>query len=511
MTSWNPSTRLRWTPAIITAVAVGCCVAIAAPASAKEANSLLQGVVEVVVTSNPPNLAAPWQRAGPETSWGSGVIIEGDRILTNAHVISDQVMVEVRRAGHGRRYSARVEHVCHVCDLALLTVPDSAFFDGAEPLPIGELPSVQQAVDVYGFPMGGDGISVTSGIVSRIAIDLYSHAWSHLLLVQVDAAINSGNSGGPAISGGRIVGIASETLNDAENIGYIVPAPVIEHFLEDVKDGLFDGFPSLGIFAQELENQALRQQLGLAKRLGGILVTAVWKRGSSAGILKPGDVLLAIDGVPVQEDNRIELDGGVRVHTTYLAQRVQVGSLIELSFLRKGQEHTESIVMKSPPPMVRSGRDDPEPPYRIFAGLVFQPLTLRYLEGFEGLPKNLYSYVSDPTARDMEMLVPVRSPGHRREVVVLTGILRTEMNRGYEQFEDSVVFAVDGTPVRDLNHLSQMLDHGPGDFATITLEQGDVIAVDRFEAANQSSEILSRYQVARDRSSDLEVPASYGE
>ncbi len=65
--------------------------------------------------------------------------------------------------------------------------------------------------------------------------------------------------------------------------------------------------------------------------------------------------------------------------------------------------------------------------------------------------------------------------------------------------------------MRDLNHLSQMLDHGTDDFATITLEQGDVIAVKRSEAATRSSETLSRHQIASDRSPDLEVPASFRE
>ena len=75
---------------------------------------------------------------------------------------------------------------------------------GSEALEIGELPALQQAVEIHGFPVGGSGLAITSGIVSRIAVDHYAHSLTRLLLVQVDAAVNSGNSGGPALSDGKV-------------------------------------------------------------------------------------------------------------------------------------------------------------------------------------------------------------------------------------------------------------------------------------------------------------------
>ena len=165
----------------------------------------------------------------------------------------------------------------------------------------------------------------------------------------------------------------------------------------------------------------------------------------------------------------------------------------------------------SPRPMVRLGNYDQDTPYRIFAGLVFQPLTLQYLWLFENLPEALSRFIADPTVSDYEMLVPERVPAGRREIVVLTGVLRAEMTRGYEQFEDQIIFAVDGTPVRDLKHLSQLLDHGTGRLTTITMQRGGMIAVRRSEAATLGPEILTRYQVGKDRSPGLGVPARYKE
>ena len=119
---------------------------------------------------------------------------------------------------------------------ALLTVSDDEFWEGVSPVEFGDLPALQDAVTVVGYPIGGDTISVTSGVVSRIEILSYVHGSTELLGLQIDAAINSGNSGGPAFNDkGRCVGIAFQSLKheDAENIGYVIPTPVIGHFIQD--------------------------------------------------------------------------------------------------------------------------------------------------------------------------------------------------------------------------------------------------------------------------------------
>ena len=107
------------------------------------------------------------------------------------------------------------------CDVALLTVDADAFWAGLRPLEFGGLPRLQDAVAVVGYPIGGDTISVTSGVVSRIEVLSYAHGSTELLGIQIDAAINSGNSGGPVFnSRGECVGIAFQSLTgDAENIG----------------------------------------------------------------------------------------------------------------------------------------------------------------------------------------------------------------------------------------------------------------------------------------------------
>ena len=162
-----------------------------------KASIIKESIVKIYTVANLPNYQEPWNTSTAQFS-GSGSVIVGNKILTNAHVIADSTFLEVKRYGHTKRYSATVINVSHDADLAIIEVKDPEFFSGATPLELGSLPTTQEEVVVYGFPTGGDTLSVTKGVVSRIEHQQYAHSSEYMLSVQIDAAINPGNSGGPS-------------------------------------------------------------------------------------------------------------------------------------------------------------------------------------------------------------------------------------------------------------------------------------------------------------------------
>src|SRR4030095_10493684 len=93
------------------------------------------------------------------------------------------------------------------------------------------------------------------------------------LRMQIDAALNPGNSGGPALTEGKGVGVSSQVMQGAENIGYVIPVEEVMTFLEDVHDGKYDGKPQLYCEMQTVENEALRAKWRLPQGVGGALVT----------------------------------------------------------------------------------------------------------------------------------------------------------------------------------------------------------------------------------------------
>ncbi|MFZ1866325.1 MAG: serine protease [Polyangiales bacterium] len=473
---------------IAAAMLAGAIVWACPPSADARDTSVTSSVVQVFVYSDPPDLAVPWQTLGTEPFSGSGVIIDGRRILTNAHVVEDAVGIEVKRADGSETFPATVTFISHDADLALLSVSDDRAFAGARPLAIGQMPKLLQEVEVWGFPEGGATLSITSGIVSRIEVGPYAQTGQRLLSAQIDAAINSGNSGGPVINQGAIVGIAMQTLEGAENVGYMIPAPIIRHFLEDVNDGRYDGFPSLGIRVQDMESGAQRLAAGMDPSQTGALILRIDYGGPAYAMLRPDDVLLEVEGHPIANDLTVAWPGIGRVNFTMVPQSHQIGDRIDVRILRDGKQMTKRIELTPHKPLVPGRRTTERPRYLVFGGLVFQPLSRDYLEYFDKAPPNLLSI---PWNRDVTE--------ERQEAILMQRVLPNPVNRGYQNWEDEVVDRVNGVVPRDMKHLAQIIDEARGRWLFVRMEDGHRITLDLQAARRAHEEILDAYGIAQDR------------
>jgi len=458
------------------------------PGHAEDA-SIASSVVQLSVYSDPPDLATPWQTDGTTLYYGSGVIIEGRRILTNAHVVESAVGIEVKRADGSERFPAKVVFISHDADLALVEVENPRFFENAPAIPIGDMPKLQQEVVVYGFPIGGVTLSITSGIVSRVEIDAYMQSRRNLLSVQIDAAINEGNSGGPVVSDGAVAGIAMQGMDDADNVGYMIPSPVIRHFLEDVADGRYDGFPLLGIDVQDMESAAQRRAARMGPSATGALVTRVDYGGPSYGVLRPRDVLLAIDGRGIANDLTVSWPGVGRVDYEVISQSKQIGETVTATILRDGTKMKKTIKLTPHSPLVPGRRTTEWPRYFQFAGLVFQPLSEELIDEPDAVyPDSLnYAVVNNLVTKA------------RREIIVLGQVLPHGVNRGYQEWGGETVRLVNGVVPRDLKHLSSIIDQAQGKWLRIVTGDGWVLTLDLDAARRANRQILDDYGISEDR------------
>ncbi len=226
---------------------------LAAPPNGKIQNSL----VRITATEVEPDYKAPWNSGGIQRGIGAGFVISGDRIMTNAHVVSNSRYLTVEREGDPNKYPASVFFVAHDCDLALMEVASPDFAKNMAPLTFGGIPELESTVSAYGYPIGGQRMSVTTGIVSRIDFQLYTHSSiDQHLAIQISAQINPGNSGGPVMQDGKVVGVAFQGYSGdvAQGVAYMIPTPVINRFLKDVEDGHYDRYVDLGITYSKLQN-----------------------------------------------------------------------------------------------------------------------------------------------------------------------------------------------------------------------------------------------------------------
>ena len=465
-----------------------------------EVQDVREAIVKVYVVSNSPDYYNPWSMQGPRSASGSGCIIENNLILTNAHVVSDNTFLQVRKYGETERHRAEVVAVSHLTDLALIKVEDPGFFDDEPFLTFGELPELQQEVLVYGFPMGGDMLSITKGIISRIEHQPYVHSSSIFLAGQIDAAINPGNSGGPVLLDNKIVGVVMQGIPTSQNIGYMVPIPVIRHFFDDLKDGTNDGYPSLGISLQDMENQSLREYYHMEKDMSGVLVNQIIPGSPADGNLQTDDILLTIGNYKVGNDGTIEFRTNERTQLTYAVQEKQIGENIQVDILRNGKKISIDLNLhrsSEKDRLVSLEQYETLPSYYICGGLIFCPLSrnLLHIWGSQW-------YQSAPT----ELIYRLQNNIPEREdqqVVVLLKSLAADVNEGYQNINSWVVDTVNGEKIWNLSDFVTKVEAIQDDYITLKNKWGRQIVIDRKMAENTHQEILETYRIPFDRSEDL--------
>ncbi|MCK5034393.1 MAG: trypsin-like peptidase domain-containing protein [Candidatus Sabulitectum sp.] len=466
-------------------------------ATAGVAANIDQAMVKIYTNSVAYNYYLPWSTDAPMESSGSGCVVRGNMILTNAHVVTDETYLQVRKEGDPRKYQAYVVAVSHEADLALITVEDESFFLGITPLELGELPHAREEVVVYGYPMGGDALSTTQGVISRIESSRYTHSGLSLLTVQIDAAINPGNSGGPAVIDNKIIGVAMQTMTQADNIGYVIPVPVIEHFFEDMEDGRYNGFPSAGFSYQTIRNDAFSEMFGIPQEQAGVMVTKLAFDSPAERVLEIGDILMVIDGRPIAGDGTVELRPGSRTRLDYMVNRRQIGETIHIEIIRDGVSLSAELILNTTLhdlTVVPNKIYDTPPEYYIFGGTVFMPLSLNYLEswGYDWY-LNAVDYLTYP------FLFDNWRTGAREEIVVLTFILPAEVNTGYESLQNEIIETVNGVEIASFSQFVQLVDNNTDTFIEFTTSLGSVIILNREEAIAANGEIMARYGIVRDR------------
>ncbi len=455
-------------------------------------------VVKIFATRNTIDYNNPWQSRGVQEVTGSGCIIRGNRILTNAHVVNQNTFIQVRRESSQKKYIAKVETVGNDCDLAILRVEDPEFFNGVLPLEIGELSNLQDAVTVVGFPVGGDKLSITQGVVSRIEGMDYVNSNQSLLGVQIDAAINPGNSGGPAISDGKIVGIVMQLMSDSQNIGYMIPAPIINHFLKDSEDGQYAGFPYLGIRFGNTENEALRKHYGVADDTGGVLVYSILPFSSADGFLNEGDIILEVNGVAISDDGTFVFRNSERLGMAHLINMQRIGDTAVLKIRRENKVSIVKILLKPIEDLVKIANHYEKPSFYIYGGLIFTVLST-------DLINSLGSENSFPPLSFVYYNLGLGSMNEKRkkEIVVLLKVLPDEINIGYHDRGYEIITKVNGKEFDSFKQFVKLIEDTQGDNIVFESEYKYKIILSRKDIDKITQNIVRRNNIPSQFSDDV--------
>ena len=456
-------------------------------------NDPLNAVVKLEVTTAHANIYRPWITLTGAGS-GSGVVIAPGLILTCAHCVADASYIRVRKHDGDALHHAELAFICNDADLALVRVADPAFMEGVTPMELGETPFIQDEVLAIGYPIGGTDISFTRGIVSRIEDIVYTHAETELLGVQIDAAINPGNSGGPVLDleTGLIAGIAFQGDKNGEALGYMIPAEIVRHFLADIEDGRVDGFPDIPFEHNPMESPSYRRWSGMEDGWTGVVVEHVFDGLGDSVPLQADDILLEIGGWKVSNNGKIRIDGNRPRSLHYPIYLRQIGEEIPVRYLRDGAVAETTLRATKRETRIRPWLTGAKPDYFLFGGIVFTTASRDYLD------------VADPDIHD-DLETGKAFPGD--EAVVISDILPDVCMEGYLGCDDTLVRSVNGTPVRNLRHLVEMVESVTDGFICFGLDMGDEwtveMVVDATELRTATPRVMTRYQIPSDRNQDL--------
>jgi S1-C subfamily serine protease len=454
-------------------------------------------IVRIENSSLVPDYTAPWNTGNDSGGSGTGFLIGDNRFLTNAHVVSDSQLIYVKKKNDPKPYRANIIAIAHDCDLAMLELDDFSAFENVTALEIGGLPQLDTVVKTIGYPIGGERISVTSGVVSRIDFNSYSHSNADMhLTIQIDAAINPGNSGGPVLQEGKVVGVAFQGYSGsvAQSTGYMIPTPVIERFLKDVgDDGKYDHYVDLAVSDFNLLNPAQRKALGLPNDGIGIMVANADAEGSAGGVLQMGDVLLAVDGYPIASNGLVTIHGE-SIDMNEVVERKFAGDKVMLKVWRDKKAFEAEIELKRYLPyLITANNYDVKPRYVAFAGLVFQPLD-RNLMGAYGMEdpqvRYFYNYYTiDQLYKD------------HPEIIILTNILPDSINTHFAGFEQSIVEEIDGKPIKTLQDSYDAFQNIKPDQKFVVIKfigNGRPIVIETSRVKSANNRIREKYNVLRD-------------
>ena len=291
----------------------------------------------------------PWTRSTSEVPRGTGSGFVWDakgHVVTNNHVIAGASSATVRLAD-GEAYDASLVGTSAAHDLAVLRITA----DRPEPIPIGESGSLQvgQSVLAVGNPFGLDW-TLTTGVVSALERTIPSQDGRPIRgLIQTDAAVNPGNSGGPLLdSAGRLIGVNTAIYSPSgasAGIGFAVPVDTVNRVVPQVIARGDYAPPRIGIELDRRLNALIAERTGVE----GVAVLGV-EPGSPAdeaglqglsrtgsGSVVPGDIILAVDGTRVRSIE--ELLG--------VLERHEAGDRVTLRLQRNGGERTVEVRLVS--------------------------------------------------------------------------------------------------------------------------------------------------------------------
>lgn len=391
---------------------------------------LLQNtVVQILVTRAERNILQPYQVPTPSRCTGSGFIMSPDgEIITNAHVVNQAMSIMIQMPAFGKhQFEVDLIGIMPEKDLALLKLrPDDIELIAKRIgklayLELGDSDTVLRSQEILalGYPLGQESLKSTTGVVS-------GHETG---MIQMSAPINPGSSGGPSIDTcGKVIGINSAGIVEAQNVGYVIPINDLKTFLKDLRGGGLVRKPYIGVY-QSMVTEDLVKALGNPLP-GGTYVVEVLQDSPLKGQLKPGDMIYEVNGIPVDMYGEMSVPWSEdKMSTSEYISRLAVGQKVSIVAYRKGKRKefvcTFDRKELAPVRVVYPGYE--ELPFEAFGGYIVMPLMLNHVPHLIKVAPGLGKFGEEKNQYEPLLIVTYLlpdSPAHRARLRIQGSILK---------------------------------------------------------------------------------------
>lgn len=444
------------------------------------AQNLDDSVVRIFVTKREVDQSSPWQNEEIMQNSFHGVVVEGKAVLTTAFAMQNAVEIELLRFGESRKFPLQIKFVDYEVNLALLVPIDPAGVAGLVPLKFTDEISLDSAVSIMKAKDNNQLVSV-AGTLQEVSIytsvtSEYSFA-TYLVKTQQTAL----GWAEPIIRSGAVAALCSG--QDSQYL-HAIPGSIINHFLRDVQAGNYRGFPSIGIELDRLTSPEMRELLGAEKIKHGVRISSVETGTNFSELLKKDDVLVAMDGVKINENGYYIHPVWGKVHLKYLLNRKIAGEKTHLEILRQGQPlQFEAVLTRfdSNATRIRSFREEISEPHLIFGGVVIRELTIPFLKQWG---KDWQSTAPYQMLYEFHFNNKTVEHPEKNRVLIISRVLADEYNRGYADIKNSIIQEINGLTVRSMADVRAAL-------AAPTVRGGRQFA--RIELAYEDGEIVLSY------------------
>ncbi len=405
------------------------------------------------------NKIQPWMKKNLSMGLGSGVVIGKNLILTNAHVVTDATRISIRIGGSEKDYPARLLFLGYDCDLALLEVTDNEFLEKTNPIPLSDsLPNIGSELLILGYPNGQENLTVAKGSILRYEKSRYSFSGLDFRnVIRVNANIQPGNSGGPAIQNERIIGLAFQISKTGKDVAYLIPIDIIRHFLKDIRDGRYDGFPNLGFTYQSGAPVSLKKGMKIPNEENGVFINRIYPNSSFSKILKEKDFLVSINGNPVSNEGEIVTNNQKESIADFIENK-QMAETVEIEVYRAGKKYrAETNLQKNfALDLYREANDD----YLLNSGLVFQPISRSFFNSEDGDLDSSIKYHYSYFIQDLLYRYTNRD-------IVLSYIFDDPDLLKYKKYKFKVIESLNGKVPKDLEDFKKIWQSNEKNFVII--------------------------------------------